>query len=245
MPGLWIPDLGDPYAQALQDCLNLAFERYDVVSALVAGTIVRGTPDVRSDLDVHLLHRGSFRERRQELHRGVACEMFVNPPSRIERYFEEDRPDRRPMTAHMFATGVLVYDPDGIGATLQERARGELLNPPAPDPKQLEMARYSAATMLEDALDLAVRDRDGALLILGSAVWSLAACRVGAEPGWLPRPKDLFARLQTVDSEAARLVATANGSGSFEERMAAGQTLCVSVTGSEGFFEWVSEREEY
>jgi hypothetical protein len=243
-PNLLLPGLESPYQEALAQCAKAALEKFDVVAVLASGTIIRGTPDARSDLDLHILHRGAFRQRRQEFHNGVPCEIFVNPPSRIQSYFDEEREDRRPMTAHMFATGTLIYDPEGVGAELQVKAKLSLLDPALPNPKELEMQRYGAATMFEDALDIADKNPNAAALILASAVWSLAQCRVAAEPGWLPRPKDLFNRLQEIDPIAANLALAASNEANFKDRIEAGRRLAMSVTGFEGFFEWASEPEK-
>ncbi|HWD39464.1 MAG TPA: hypothetical protein VG944_11490 [Fimbriimonas sp.] len=86
------------------------------------------------------------------------------------------------------------------------------------------------------------RDPEGALLLLGEAVVALAQYRVALEPGWLPRGKDLLARLREVDPEAARLVTDAS-QGPVEKRIAAGRLLCLHVTGFPGFFEWTSPQE--
>ena len=64
-------------------------------------------------------------------------------------YLEEERAHRRPVTAHMLATGVVVLDLDPAVEALRKRAAGELHNPPAPTEQELIASRYTAALFLE------------------------------------------------------------------------------------------------
>jgi len=243
MDDLAYPRLGSPYDEALRSCVAAAFREYRVLAIVVSGTILRGTPDRRSDLDVHVLHRQPFRERVQAWHCGVPTEVFVNHPDRILRYFREEAEDRRPMTAHMFATGLVLFDTDQIAAKLVTEARAIIEKPPhvtvAPD-----RGVYGAATMFEDADDLADRDPEAAALILGQAVFDLAQARVAAEPGWTPRAKDLLTRLREIDPICADLVVRAISQANFKPRLEAARELCVRVAGTDGFFEWRSPRDE-
>lgn len=240
-----IPALRPPYDVALMSCLEHVFGTYDVIGLVATGTIVRGGGDARSDLDIHVLHSGSFRERVQLFFQGVPAEIFVNPPSRVAGYFAEDVADRRPVAPHMYATGVIVFDPTGVTSRIVEQAKLILSNPPgSPSDIALTMARYSVATEFEDVDDLADKDPASSALLLGGAVRKLAEFRVFTEPGWLPRAKDLMKRLREVDPESASLAALASSGLPFDQRLDAGRRLCVRVTGADGFFEWASPREE-
>ncbi len=217
------PELPGPYDVALRECVEAVFERYDVLAIVACGTVIRGTSDKRSDLDLHVLHRGNFRERVQLFFAGVPCEIFVNPPSKMKFYIEDQRKDRRPCSSHMFATGHIVYDPEGVAADVVERSRADLENePPAPDEQSLVASRYGPATNFEDAEDLVERDPEAALLLLGSAVYGLVRCRLEAEPGWIPRQKDFLSELRKIDPESARLAETAS-SGELSSRFQSGQ----------------------
>jgi len=243
-PDLNIPSLSEPFATALSACLEHVFAAYDVVGLLATGTIVRGTGDARSDLDIHVLHSGEFRERVQLWFNGVPCEIFVNPPDRIQAYFDEDVRDRRPIAPHMFATGVVAYDPLGVVAPLVESARAILENSPlGPSEFASVQLRYSAATEFEDVDDLAERDPAAAALLLGGAVRKLAECRVALAPGWLPRAKDLLNRLREIDHVSAELAVAASSDMPFNDRLEAARKLCRRITDHDGFFEWTSPRE--
>jgi hypothetical protein len=242
--GLNLPALREPYETALRLCLEHVFESYEVTGLLASGTVVRGGGDARSDLDIQVLHANDFRERVQLWFNGVPCEIFVNPAYRVPAYFDEDVEDRRPVAPHMFATGVIVYDPIGQISELVENAKAILAAPPGP-PSDFSsvLMRYSTATEFEDVDDLAERDPGAAALHLGAAVRKLAECRVYLEPGWRPRAKDLMDRLQELDPACAELARRATSDIPFPDRLAAARELCVKVTGYPGFFEWSSPRE--
>jgi hypothetical protein len=97
--------------------------------------------------------------------------------------------------------------------------------------------------MFEDAADLAERDPEGALLLLGNAVYELASCRLAAEPNWIPRQKDFPPTLREIDPLAASLIVAAS-TGDAASRFHAARRLCIHVTGADGFFEWTSQRED-
>lgn len=220
-------------------------ERYCVLAIFATGTIVRGNPDPNSDLDLYVIHEEPFRERLQEFHHQVPCETFVNPPGKITEYFEGDRANRRPLTAHMLASGFLVFDTDQVGEALQNRAKEEFANPPTANPDRLLAARYGAATTVEDVLDVYSRDPDSALLMIGHAVWVLMEYRVACEPGWLPRFKDLPQRFKQLDPDGYLLAAIALNSAAPAERIDALRALSMRVAGASGFFEWASPRDNF
>ena len=209
--GISLPPLGRLHRAALEACVEAMFSQYDVVAIIASGTIVRGDPDRRSDLDVFVLHRGAFCERLQRFFEGIPCEIFVNPADRIPQYFEDEARRRRPITAHMFATGEIIFDPEGVAARLAATAKEALSRtPPAPDAGSLPALRYGPATMFEDAEDLVERDPEAATLLLGNAVYELVKCHLAAQPGWIPRHKDFLAELRCIDPESASLAVAAS-----------------------------------
>ena len=130
MPDLRLPPLAEPYKTALEEAVAFVLERFDPIGVVASGTIVRGDPSPSSDLDVFVLHRQPWRQRLQRFFNGVPAELFVNPPERVERYFEEEVADGRPVTAHMLATGVVVFAIDPIVEQLRARAADVLAAPP-------------------------------------------------------------------------------------------------------------------
>lgn len=229
---------------ALDECVDYLRKNFDVTAIFAGGTLVRGTGDPRSDFDIQVVHRDSYRRRIQRYFGGIPFEIFVNPLTRYEQYFTDDAASRRPITAHMIGTSVIVYDTDSVGEALRMRARESLTQLPKPDPDAVHFAKYMAATTFEDVLDLSERDVPAASLLLGTTIWELVRVRILAEDGWLPRPKDTLVRLKEVDPECAELAEGAIADSPFEDRLVAATQLCLRVTNSTGFFEWMSDPEE-
>ncbi len=70
--------LAEPYALALQQALAFCHERTDPFGIVASGSIVRGTGDANSDLDIYVLHAHPWRQRVQRCFNGVPCEIFIN-----------------------------------------------------------------------------------------------------------------------------------------------------------------------
>src|SRR5436190_21778721 len=99
------PQLPDKYDRALREAVAFVLERFEPVGILAAGTIVRGTPDAASDLDVWVIHLEPVRQRLQKFFNGVPAEIFMNPTCVIQKYFVQHQGNARPISAHMMATG--------------------------------------------------------------------------------------------------------------------------------------------
>jgi hypothetical protein len=171
----------------------------------------------------------------------VPAELFVNPPDRVERYFEEEIADGRPVTAHMLATGVVVYAADPVVEQLLSRATALLVSRPTVDTTKLTALRYAAASQLEDGLDVAGHDSATAQLFLNRAVDSALALRFWQAGRWQPRPKDLLAELAGFDRPLADAANRFLAAPAFAERLALARLIVEETTGTTGFFEWESE----
>lgn len=189
MPALAPPPLAEPYRTALDQALAFVFDRFQPIGVIASGTIVRGDPSPSSDLDLFVIHRQPWRQRLQRFFNGVPAELFVNPPERVERYFDEERADGRPVTAHMLATGVVVHAADPVVEQLRTRAAALLASPPAVDEAVLTPLRYAAANHLEDALDVADHDPATAQLFLNRSVDAALLLRFRQAARWQPRTK--------------------------------------------------------
>jgi hypothetical protein len=145
------PEIGPPYDEALKDAVSYLLDRFDVLGVTACGTIIRGTQDVRSDLDIYVINSKPFRQRVQRFFNGVPAEFFINPLHQIRKYFSQERADSRPMTAHMIATGFVMYDPEGLFGELQAEAHPILSETPEPRPNVTQQ-RYDIALLYEDAM---------------------------------------------------------------------------------------------
>jgi hypothetical protein len=237
------PDLPDRFAAALRKAVGFILQHYAVSGIVVSGTIVRGNPDPSSDLDIYVVNKEPFRQRVQKFFGGVPAEVFVNPPSAIEGYFVKEQPSRRPHTAHMLATGVVVYETGSIVGELRARAQDLLSNPP-PSPEDLTGPRYHLALLYEDALDVADRDAATARMILCAAVAGmLEFCFIRAGR-FIPRRKDLLEELATLDPETAQVARQFFETLDIEAKLRLAGQIADRTIASRGFFEWEAEPEE-
>src|SRR5215813_6818635 len=102
MTDLDFPTLAEPYLTGLRAASDYILERFQpVLGIIVAGSILRGEGDERSDLDTFVIFEGDYRQRVQKLFNGVRFEIFANPPRRIPQYFIEEHNDGEPITAHI------------------------------------------------------------------------------------------------------------------------------------------------
>lgn len=235
------PPLAPPYDVALRAAVAFVFVELDPVGIIASGTIVRGNPAPTSDLDLFVIRRRPERQRLQRFFHGVPAEIFVNPPERVERYFESERIDGRPSTAHMIATGFVVYDADPVIAQIRTRANEVLASGPTVDEASLVQRRYAVATTLEDALDIVDVDPEMCAAILHVAVDGAARYRFVKERRWQPRNKELLTALDGLDAELATLVRQFYQASRLEDRIALARTIVERTMGATGFFEWESE----
>ncbi len=233
------PPLPEPFAGALREAVSFIRDRFQPIGIIAAGSIVRGTPDPSSDLDLYVIHEQPFRQRLQKFFQGVPAEIFVNPPPMIRRYLAEEREEGRPVTAHMLATGWVVLSRSPVVQELRAEAAEQLENPaPAPGIR-LVSERYMAACLYEDALDVAGRDPSTTLMLLDEAVVAMLHFYFRKQGRFLPRIKELLSQLMALDpelGEVARCFFVAPG----QERPALAEKIADRTINVHGFFEWES-----
>src|SRR5262245_29008196 len=139
------PKLPDKYDRALREAVSFVLEGFKPVGIIAAGTIVRGTPDAASDLDLWVVHLEPVRQRLQKFFNGVPTEIFVNPPWAIQKYFIQDQEEARPISAHMMATGTVVLATDAVVEQLRQTAISLVNSAPTLTPQKITLARYAAA----------------------------------------------------------------------------------------------------
>jgi len=237
------PELEEPFLMALQAASAFIVERFDPVGLLVSGTILRGNPGPSSDLDLQVIHQQPWRQRVQCRFCGVPVEMFVNPPHMIERYFEVESVQGRPITAHMLATGHSLYDPDDIIAGFRARAVDVLESGPSVSEADLALKRYMATTWLDDAEDVAGSNPALCSAFLFNAIEDALRYRFWRDRLWQPRNKDLLRSLSDLDSELHALILSFYQAGELAQRIQVARRVLQHSVGETGFFEWESERE--
>jgi hypothetical protein len=234
------PRLPERYDAALREAVGYIIGRWEVMGIVASGTIVRGTPDASSDLDLYVVHRAPVRQRVQKRFRGVPAEIFRNPPATIRRYFADEHAEGRPSTAHMLATGHVVLAVDPVVEMLCAEARGWLARPAPLADQDAPAARYGPATLYEDAVDVAERDPATADLLLAQAVPPMLHFAFRRAGRFIPRDKDLLAALDEMDAELGTLARRYFAAASTDERLRLAGEIADRTIGVRGFFEWES-----
>jgi len=237
------PDLAEKYDRALREAVCFVLQRFDVSGIVVSGTIVRGNPDLTSDLDIYAVHRGKFRQRIQKFFNGVPAEIFVNPPQAIRRYFDGEQKEGRPCTAHMLVTGFVVLARDPVVDELQAQARELLAHPPESTPLELDIARYMVACTYEDAMDVVERDPVTAQMLLSRAVTDMLDFCFKKASRFLPRRKELLQALAEIDPETAGMATEFFTATDLDARLCLAERLADRTIGVRGFFEWETTPE--
>jgi hypothetical protein len=238
------PDLQEPYRTALHDCVRWVLERFEVSGIIAAGTIIAGHPDPASDLDVYVVHAIEKRKRVQRFFNGVPCEIFINPPSAIRKYFEQEFMVRRPSTAHMLSTGTVVVRRDDVVEALVNEAKAFLAREPEISSETLNALRYVSACHLEDAVDLQTRDSAASAWKYTKALEVMLEYFFCQKGEFYPREKALFARAMELDEELGILATKAITSSALDERQHYTLAVADRTIGARGFFEWDSELED-
>ncbi len=240
--GQW-PNLPEPYNRALREAVAYILTRFEPVGLIAAGSILRGTPDATSDLDIYVIHLAPFRQRVQKYFCGVPAEIFVNPPAAIEKYFESEQAASRPLTAHMLATGHVLLAADPVVDQLCTRAAALLTQTPPVTVAQFTFSRYMSATLYEDATDMVQRDPATANMLLSQAVVAMLQYFFLARRSFLPRSKGLFEHMTAVDPALAQAGRDFFLAGSLDERLEWAAQIADRTIGTRGFFEWESAPE--
>lgn len=237
------PALAAPFATALADAVTAIQDQYDPVGMIAAGSVTRGAGGASSDIDLYVIHLAPFRQRLQRRYAGVPCEIFVNTPAMVRRYFEEEHARSQPITAHMFATGHVVLDRDPVVAVLRREAAAWLAQHPTPTEDQLRWLRYLMVDHADNMRDVAAADPALARLLLGELLPRLAAYCFLAAGRFVPRAKDTLTGLATVDADAAAALRQIVSTADLETALALTDRLMQRVLGVTTFFTWDSTPE--
>jgi len=234
------PSLSGRHATALREAVAFVFAEVDPTAIVATGTIVRGRPHAASDLDVYVVHDADFRRRVQRFFNGVPTEIFINPPHAIRGYFEEENADGEPLTAHMLATGKVVWSSGSIIDELRAEAREWLERRSELSEAQRTNLRYSVAMRLEDALDVAKADEATAAMLLTQAVIAMLELESRDKAGRIPRRKDLLGMVEAIHGPLGKLAREFFTATDYTSRQAAAEAMADLSIGTRGFFEWDS-----
>lgn len=234
------PRLEEPFATALRHAVEFIFEEVEPVGIIASGTIIRGAAHRTSDLDVCVVHLGPFRRRIQRFFENVPAEIFINPPATIRAYFAEEDRDGRRVTAHMLATGVVVFQSDPVVEELRTEAARWLAKKTSLSDFERVSTRYTIASRLEDALDVLDTDAATATMLLSDAVLAMLEYLCKAQHGQIPRRKDLLAHVAIEHADVASRAVEFFGANEPALRGRLALEIADRTIGARGFFEWDS-----
>ena len=234
------PSVAEPFATALRHAVDFIFQALDPVGVVATGTIIRGAAHANSDLDLYVVHRASYRRRIQRFFDGVPAEIFINPPSAVRAYFREGDQNGRRLTAHMLATGFVIFRGDLVVDELRAEAAQWLAKDTQISDFERVSTRYGIGSRLEDALDVLGTDAVTATMLLGDAVLAMIEYHCKAEHGQIPRRKDVLARLTEQHPDIGARVVDFFRAGDVGERARLATEIADRTIGVRGFFEWDS-----
>ena len=111
--------------QQIQQICEEIQQDAQVQGILLTSSYVYGTPHQDSDLDLHIVTNDGTNWRRDKQSRpfGTQADFHYGPPEAVRDAFAKSRQTGDPPIVFGWAYGVIVYDPTGIVAQLQQEAR--------------------------------------------------------------------------------------------------------------------------
>jgi hypothetical protein len=207
---------------------------------------VRGIADPSSDFDLYVLHDGSFRQRVQRWFQAVPFEVFVNPEAAVLEYIRSESREGRPVTAHMLATGVVLWSADDSRLEkLIRHARASLSEAPVWSQLDLTRDRHAAATLVEDATDRWPADPVSAVRLLGMAMEASLTYWFRKRGAHHPRQREVISEIERLNPELGGHLRRFWGDSPVAVRWDAGMAAVDHVLGTRGFFEWESEQDPF
>ncbi|MEW6229220.1 MAG: hypothetical protein AB1700_14205 [Bacillota bacterium] len=227
------------------DDMNREEFRADFLGMLLGGSVAYGIPCRQSDLDVYVIIRPSWRQRRTVFVGDVEVELFINPVHRIRKEFKDVDHDS---TFAMFTQGRILYDPDGVMASLVKEAREVWEGPrPAVPPGALPLLRYVPTDLLKDAQDLVETDEVTANYLIFVTLQATLDAYYKIQRRWPVKPKHLLRDLHDYAPDMEQTVRNIlSGEGSAAERCALLSALVGRVLEPVGGLlgEWESVPEQ-
>ncbi|MFE2141225.1 nucleotidyltransferase domain-containing protein [Streptomyces sp. NPDC059456] len=131
----------------------LVQERFPAArAAFLAGSVLTHHRTPTSDLDIVVLLDGPPAPSRENLvYRGWPVELFVQTEDVWHGFADQETAKRNSPLLAMCADGMLLVDTDGLGASLQDKARRRwAAGPPPLSDRELDHQRYVLTDLLDD-----------------------------------------------------------------------------------------------
>lgn len=202
----------------------------ELLGILLVGSLAYGIPRPQSDIDLFVVIRPPWRQRRTLFIDGVEVEIFLNPAQQVRAEF---RNTDSPATIAMFAQGRILFDPTGLVKHLVQEAQGIWQHPRPAVPYGTYAyfsLRYTCVDLLKDAQDLLEVDKDAAGWVLFTALQSTLNAYYRIQRRWSVKPKYLLNNLEQRAPALAQLVRyILDGSAPLETRITVLESLIDQV----------------
>ncbi|MCB0686532.1 MAG: hypothetical protein KDC53_08405 [Saprospiraceae bacterium] len=142
------------FEEACQLFIQKQGEEKDTIGIIICGSLMHGRIDKNSDVDVYIILNSNctYRERGNVWINNVEIEYFKNPPQQVRKYFAEEKAS--PNTAHMLASGRLVFSKSNIARALMEEAKEIIaILPREISRAEIELAKYIVDDYFKDMED--------------------------------------------------------------------------------------------
>ena len=126
----------------------------NVVGIFLTGSFVHGDAGPNADLDVVIVQKYAYTRTRGNIFvNNVEIEYFINPINQVEKYFEEEFPNKI-NTAHMYTNSIILYQNGSELPKLMDLAKN-YIEKPLPDLSEYEIysGRYFLDDLRKDLLD--------------------------------------------------------------------------------------------
>jgi hypothetical protein len=170
-------------------------------TAFLAGSVLTHHRTPHSDLDIIVLMDGPPAPGRRTLvHRGWPTELFLQTEAVWRDFADKETAKRSSPLLSMCAEGVLLFDEDGLGASLQAEARRRwAAGPPPLSDGEREYLRYAVTDLLDDLRGCA--DPAERLYLVAHLLQRASELVLLAGGHWLGGGKWLSRRLAAVDPD--------------------------------------------
>jgi predicted nucleotidyltransferase len=231
------PDVAEPYLTALKEAVRFIVQEFEVIGIIAAGSIIRGVPHATSDWDIYVIHDKPQRQMIQRFFAGVPTQFFVNPPSRVRKYFVSEAAEGVCITANMLVTGFVVLDRGPFIETVRQEARIVLENGPQVSEDQLTMRAYHIGDQFENGMDMIERDPLTGIMVLGQAIPRMVQFYFLRQRIFIPRDKDLLIRVRELNPVLGSLVDNFYQTTEWTEKVNLAREIADATIQVQGFFE--------